>query len=845
MVRELVVLCSILVLIVLCLVLLGAVALGSDDPQLDLVITEFMAVNDSTLADQDGDHSDWIEIHNRAAADVSLGGWYLTDNARNLTKWRFPDIDVAANDYLVVFASRKDRAVAGSELHTNFRLDSHGEYLALVQSDGKTVAWEVVADGRLAQFADVSYGLDTALNDRYLTVPTPGMVNGRVPADLGPILSSTSHAPLFPTTDAPIIVTATVTQSTLPVDAVTLHYRVMYGDTIAVPMLDDGGMGDGIYGAVIPHDAYQSGEMVRYYVTATDTKGRTCRWPLFHDPTNSPEYFGTMIADPDATSLLPTLYWFVADPAAAETRAGTRASVFYVGMSPSSGLAYSADFYDNVFVRLRGVLSRNWPKKSLKFDFNQGYHFRFSPDQEPVEEFNLNSTSSDAAYIRQTLAWETYRDAGVPYCSSFPMRVQRNGAFYSVAIFVEQPDKRYLERQGLDPGGAFYKMKTFNALTSSTKNVQKQTRLEENNGDLQALIDGIHLSGKAQKIYLFDNVNIPAIINYQAVATIIHDRDQGHNNYYAYRDTEGTGEWTFLPWDKDLTFGLNYNEGLDLTVTADDDPQSHPLSGYKHNDLIDALYQIPGTREMFLRRLRTIMDELLQPPGTPIAERYYEQRIDALFTQMQPDVALDAAKWPALGPPQTFAHAVKSLRSDYLAVRRVHLYNTHGPDYGIIPDAQSLTATVQFGDIGFASSPKDAEQGRVRFQEYLRLVNPNRYAVDVSGWKITNAVEYTFQPGVVIPAGRTLYVSPDVVAFRGRASSPTGGEGRLVQGNYDGRLSNTGGTLRLYNADGMLVASKVFLDLSPFSGGVMLTALLLLVLSVTMHSALEAPTRVR
>ena len=111
--------------------------------------------------------------------------------------------------------------------------------------------------------------------------------------------------------------------------------------------------------------------------------------------------------------------------------------------------------------------------------------------------------------------------------------------------------------------------------------------------------------------YVFDHADIPAIINYQAAATIIHDRDQGHNNYYLYRDPQGKDEWMFLPWDKDLTFGLNFEERLDLSIKADDDPLSHPLNCYKGNDLVDVLYDYGPTREMFLRRLRTLMEDTL------------------------------------------------------------------------------------------------------------------------------------------------------------------------------------------------------------------------------------------
>jgi hypothetical protein len=779
------------------------ILLGLDQPQPGPAITEVMAFNGSTLRDRDGDYTDWIEIQNRGTSDVRLEDWYLSDTDGDLTRWRFPDVALAAGEYLVVFASGKDRAVADRELHTNFRLDNDGEILFLVRPNGKTVASRVAFDG-VPQLRDVSWGLDAAGHERHFTVATPGVANGSAAADWGPILSAVRHTPTLPRTEDPILVTVVARASLAPVDAVTLHYRVMYGDTNAVAMLDDGARGDGAaedgtYGAVIPSEAYQAGDMVRYSVTATDARGHASRWPTFHDPANSPEYLGTVVADPGVSSLLPVLHWYVADPGEAEERSGTRASVFYEGT-----------FYDNVFVRLRGYTSIGWPRRSLKFDFNPGDHFWFSHDEEPVEEFNLNAPFKDRTYIRQTLAWETYRDAGSPHSISFPLRVQQNGRFYGVRTFVEQPDEEYLVRQGLDPDGALYKVRTRCALSLDGNNVAKRTRLDEDEGDLQALVEGIHLSGEARTSYLFDQVNIPAMINYQAAATILQDRDQGYNNYYVYRDTEGTGEWMFLPWDKDLTFGLDPDRGPSLDLLADDDPESHPLRSYKHNDLIDALYDLPVTREMFLRRLRTLMDEFLQPPGTPVEERHYERRIDELFTQMQLDVALDAALWSnAEGwPAQPFTEAVHSLRTDYLDVRRVHLYRTHGSgNKGIIPDAQPITTSVRFGPIGFASAAEDPDT------EYLTLVHDHPYAVDISGWRIAGAVEHTFQAGVVLVSGGTLYVSPNVNAFRTRTTSPTGGEGWFVQGNYDGRLSNGMGILKLYNASGTLVASRFVLVL--------------------------------
>ena len=143
----------------------------------EVLINEFMALNTTTLADQDFQYSDWIEIYNSGPETVDLGGWFLTDDAAALNKWRFPATDLSAGSYLVVFASGKDRAVSGAELHTNFKLDGAGEYLALVNPDGVTIASQY-APKFPAQHPDVSYGLDPQTGaPLFLAHPTPGWEN--------------------------------------------------------------------------------------------------------------------------------------------------------------------------------------------------------------------------------------------------------------------------------------------------------------------------------------------------------------------------------------------------------------------------------------------------------------------------------------------------------------------------------------------------------------------------------------------------------------------------------------------------------------------------------------------
>ena len=101
-----------------------------------VVLSEFQAANITTLRDEEGDTEDWIELCNLSNAPVNIGGWYLTDDRGQLNKWQLPSTNLAAGQFLVVFASNKDRRVPGAPLHTNFKLSTGGEYLALVNSFG-------------------------------------------------------------------------------------------------------------------------------------------------------------------------------------------------------------------------------------------------------------------------------------------------------------------------------------------------------------------------------------------------------------------------------------------------------------------------------------------------------------------------------------------------------------------------------------------------------------------------------------------------------------------------------------------------------------------------------------
>lgn len=145
----------------------------------DLVINEFLADNLTGLLDEDGQKQDWIELRNRGTNNVNLLGWSLTDDPAVPGKWTFPAITLNAGQYLLVYASGKDRkpTALGEKLHTNFRLNMAGDYLGLYGAQFPAQVIHEFAPGFPEQRGDIAYGLTVSNTPAYFTTPTPGTAN--------------------------------------------------------------------------------------------------------------------------------------------------------------------------------------------------------------------------------------------------------------------------------------------------------------------------------------------------------------------------------------------------------------------------------------------------------------------------------------------------------------------------------------------------------------------------------------------------------------------------------------------------------------------------------------------
>jgi hypothetical protein len=730
----------------------------------------------------------------------------------------------------------------------------------------------------------------------YLSTPTRGAVpNSAIKTAIGPVISDTTDKPNQPTGgvgSAPLLITTRVTQTLRPISAVFLKWRRMYTNEATIIMVDTGAngdvtAGDGIYTAQVPTTTLLPGEMIRWRIEARDNASPSNfysydpPYPSF-SPTSPPsnpapdtttippveadQYFGTVALAPATNnSLLPVLHWFVApgSEGATEGSPGARCSFFFKPLPKDNpGPNYippKPRFYDHILVNVHGQSSGGFPKKSHDLSFGKDNKFEWKDGEPRSSGTNLLSNYADKTKVRNTLAWDAWRKSGHTASHYGQLvRVQRNAAFRGIYDLVENANAAWLDREGLSDGDALYKiynrLDTANFTTTNDNGVEKKNPDNIDNSDLAALVAGISSSNTMinRLRFVYDNVDVESLINFLAVHSLILNRDMGHKNYYMYRDTAKTGEWHPLPWDQDLSLGHTWNSG---PAYFDDDIHSQgPVQiGVSDNRLIQIVYGTPELNAMFVRRVRTLVDQFYVSAVTtdgPLA-----QKANATLNLIDPnpnnpalgtdDADEEMRRWgfwvdgssgnipytdnrvldhtvraqgarlttanpvpPYPGSPAPYAGWGDGSTSmlPFIPGRRDFFFKTPAPTSGSIPLPASQPANPPLFIEQINFNPGASQDG-----EYFVIRNPNTYSVDLSGWKLSGDISLTLRGGTVIPAqGAAVtsgspaasYINQLVVAnkpqfFRQRVTSPKANEFRLVAGPYDRQLSARGGSIIL------------------------------------------------
>ena len=724
---------------------------------------------------------------------------------------------------------------------------NYGKFLLVTGAQPTWIAWDQNRPGPKLTIRTVTGTPVYVLG--FMMTPSPGTTNGSTTI-AGPLVRELTENPPPPAAGTDVLVTARATPlQGGAVSGVSLRYRRAYDAEVILAMNDSGTAGDvaaadNIWSARIPAAVVQAGQMLRWRVIATDEAGYTFTMPPFRDSAlavalqDSPQYFGTVPVDPAINTPFQVIHRFIQNPAAVTS------TTAYVACS----VAMNGEFYDNCRINLHGqsTSQATFLKKSYDIDGNRGYRFKWSTDPllPRAKDINLLTIYGDKTKIRHVMAYEMNRLAGVHAHVAFSTHNRLNGTFDGIYDFVEDGDDVYLERTGLNKDGALYKCYTSmadpatgaNNGTATVNGVEKKTRKLENNLDLYTFIQGMHLTdANARKAFLFDNVDVPKMINMMAANTTTGNHDLHAKNYYIYRDTGKTNLWTLLPWDLDLSQARQWTG---VNNYFDDGVYINPggtLSG-QGQYLIARLYAYLEFSNMAKRRIRSLQDKFWKTSATsPDLTRWYDNRVSQLAAQFGAtltaggsdtagmDAALDysryaAAAWKNAGVTTASPFAAYTMSQELqrhmnggssFVIQRINTLNADGN----VPAAYNLNTLTPLTFSAVEHSPASGDQD----QEYITITNPNTVSIDLSLWQLTGGVTFTFEPGTIIngtatagPNSNKLFVVASRNAFKTRTVSPKGGESLNVAGGYQGHLSNLGETINLLDDAGIQRATTTY-----------------------------------
>jgi spore coat protein CotH len=715
--------------------------------------------------EDDNPVSEFFELFNTTGSAIDLNGWCVD----GISYCFGPGAVIPANGYIV-----------RNGLQYSGKLSNGGEQIVLSDAGGSVVdaleyddkeQWPAYADGEgpSLQRRDPASASDHPGNWES-GAPTPGTLNVSRANGLLPTFSEVEHTEL-PAAGATVEVTAQFDGAT----AATLYYRIGFGAEVAVAMSVSGST----VSASIPGQA--AGSLIRYRLAATQD-GRTGTWPRQGD---GARYWGTTVERPVATNL-PLFEFFMSDFdfAVMEKDLSLHGDDGYPMV-----FAYEGQVFDAAKIRVKGQVSRSFPKKKFKIILPPGYDLEdddLFPDD--VDEWAMHSAWADKSFLRETLSSEFMLDAGAKAQQAFPVRFERNGQFFGLYTYVEQPDGTYRGRYDLDdsevyevgPDNLFGLLAAADATRSESSlraRYDKETFEYLDDHRLREFIEAVnYLRGTSERDWFYDNVDIPSVVNILAASMVIQNQDYGHKNYrLVFDEYERVG---ILQNDYDLTWGRRWSSTYGAT-----DSRVYVGGAFEHPGapFFDRFYLDSDLAAMVQRRIRTLTDELLVPSRM-------QARVTELAASIRPEAVLDRAVWGTYGPSADPTDEADRIMRSFVEPQYDRLRGTLASQGRVASTPQPAIPSVVFQSVHYDGI------------EHIALENRSADTVDISGFELPE-VDFVIPGGTVLLPGRAaIFVHEDVPTLKDQY------RGFLVAGVFHESVTDAVDGITLLNRQGAVVA---------------------------------------
>jgi len=348
-------------------------------------------------------------------------------------------------------------------------------------------------------------------------------------------------------------------------------------------------------------------------------------------------------------------------------------------------LEYEATVWNDLKIRYKGRSTRYFPKKSYRIKFPAKHLFR------NARQLNLNAMYLDPSAMHEKLSYDLFEDIGALAPRASYGKLSINGKPQGLYLAVDKVDEHFLANRGrlavsLYSAGAFFALADMTVQDTSLLREYYPKEIGDANdySDLHELL--LELNNAPDSTFaqvanrLFD---LRSVYQWLAGNILTMMGDSYAKNYFLLRDdTRPERQWSVIPWDYDISFGLTGDEAVAYpkSLLNEGFGYTFPVLSGPGNVLKDRIWNTPALRE----ELRRYADTLLQ---TVFTEDHMNHRIDSLAVLIRSEVQVDSAR---RGTYEDFLDHVDALKYFVMARRQYLLHAFIDPVHG-----RSDTATVR------------------------------------------------------------------------------------------------------------------------------------------------------
>lgn len=617
-----------------------------------IVINEIMSLNETTVQDEDGDFSDWVEIYNNASTVINLAGYKLSDDIDIPEKWTFPNVEILPGNFVLVFTSGKNR-LEGPFLHTNFSLHSYGEDLLLTDNLGNLVDHILP----IVLQEDISYGRkpDGGTSFIYFDFPTPGTTNEfsntlsfshnrgfyTEPFHLS-ITSENSEDQVFYTLDGSL-----PTASSMPYQGpLLMDYKYNLPNVISeIPTTPDSAHSNGEPYWHPPLDQVDKANVlrVRSYSGLIPTSN-VYSYTFFVDSNIYSRYpypVVSLITDAenfynqDSGIYIPGQFYDETDP-------------LWTGNYYQKGEAWERDmhieyfeesgevgFFQNAGVRIHGKQTRRRPQKTLRFYARNEYAKKYfdypllpQKDLVKYKRFLLTTTYGcwHQTIIKDVMTHDMVRHFGMDIMDHRLVIVFINGEYWGTQVIRDYQDQNHLSLlYDIDENSIDLLRYKEEVLHGSNESYIELTDYIKNND----------LSIPENYEFVANQIDIENFINYQITEIYFSNYDWPASNIKFWKSSDLDNKWRWLLYDLDAGYSNHeYNMLEHATLEGG--------VGWPNPDwstmFLRKLLENDSFRALFIDRFAFLLNTTFQPDSI-------HQKIDEFKILYEQDIDNHIYRW--------------------------------------------------------------------------------------------------------------------------------------------------------------------------------------------------------